>query len=148
MILDFLSDVLHVPVIYSAQIHTMIICIAMESFTTAPNGLDRLLSHLMWEMLPPRCFEGSKLFGSTKRRFDLPPSLDCDWHRLDKVNYSILRPNTRVRRAWIEGSLVSEEHSVAHTTSMLETGCSSSHWHIVRMPANSTKRCWVMQANT
>jgi hypothetical protein len=58
MILDFLSDVLHVPVIYSAQIHTMIICIEMELFTTAPNGLDRLLSHLMWEMLPLRCFGG------------------------------------------------------------------------------------------
>jgi hypothetical protein len=52
MILDFLSGVLHVPVIYSAQIHTMIICIAMEVFATAPNRLYRLLSHLMWEMLP------------------------------------------------------------------------------------------------
>jgi hypothetical protein len=47
-------DVLHVPVIYSAQIHTVIICIAMEVFATAPNGLDRLLCHLLWEMLPQK----------------------------------------------------------------------------------------------
>ena len=37
---EFFSVVLHVPVIYSAQIQTMIICIAMEVFTTAPSGLD------------------------------------------------------------------------------------------------------------
>jgi hypothetical protein len=61
MILDFLSGVLHVAVIYSAQIHTVIICIAMESFATAPNGLDRLLSYLMWEMLPQRCFGGIRV---------------------------------------------------------------------------------------
>jgi hypothetical protein len=43
MILDFFSGVLYVSVIYSAQIHTVIICIAMEVFAIAPNGLDRLL---------------------------------------------------------------------------------------------------------
>jgi hypothetical protein len=61
MILDFFSGVLHVPVIYSAQIHNEIICVAMESFATAPNGLDGLLSHLMWEMLPHRCFGGVRI---------------------------------------------------------------------------------------
>jgi hypothetical protein len=43
MILDFLSRVLLVPFIYNAQIHIVIICIAMEVFTTTPNGLDRLI---------------------------------------------------------------------------------------------------------
>ena len=47
--------------------------------------------------------EGSELFRSTKRKLDLPPGLDCDSHRPDKVNYSIPRPN-------IEGSyLISNE---------------------------------------
>ena len=92
--------------------------------------------------------EGSELFRSTKQKFDLLPGVDCDSHRPDKVNYSIPRPNTRVRRACIEESLVSTEHGVAHTISMLETDCSSSHWHIARLLANSAKRCWAMQANT
>jgi hypothetical protein len=92
--------------------------------------------------------EGSELFGPTKRKLDLPPGADCDSHRPDKVNYSIPCPNTRVRRACIEEFLVSAKHGVAHTTSMLETDCSSSHWHIARLPTDSAKRCWAMQANT
>jgi hypothetical protein len=92
--------------------------------------------------------EGSELFGSTKRKLDLPPGVDCDLHRPDKVNYSIPRPNIRVRRACIEEYLVSAEHGVAHTTSVLETDCSSFHWHIARLPTNFAKRCWAMQANT
>ena len=39
-ILDSFSGVLHVPVDYSAQIHTAMICIIMEVFTTAPNESD------------------------------------------------------------------------------------------------------------
>jgi hypothetical protein len=42
--------------------------------------------------------EGSELFGSTKRKFNLPPGADCGFHRPDKVNYFILRPNTRATR--------------------------------------------------
>jgi hypothetical protein len=86
--------------------------------------------------------EGSELFGTTKRKFDLPPGVNCDSHRPDKVNYSIHRPNARIRRACIEESLVSAEHGVAHTTSMLETDCSSSHWHIARLSADYAKRYW------
>ena len=92
--------------------------------------------------------EGSELFGSTKQKFDLLPGVDCASHRPDKVNYSIPCLNTRVRRACIKESLVSTEHCMAHTSSMLETDCSSSHWHIARLRANSAKRCWAMQANT
>jgi hypothetical protein len=69
--------------------------------------------------------EGSELFGTTKRKLDLPLGVKCDSHRPNKVNYSIHRPNARVRRACIEESLVSAEHGVAHTTSVLETDCSS-----------------------
>ena len=64
--------------------------------------------------------EGSELFESTKRKFDLPPGADCDSHRPDKVNHSIPCPNTRVKRACMEESLNSAEYSVVRTTSVLE----------------------------
>ena len=73
---------------------------------------------------------------------------DCDSHRPNKVNYSIPRPNTRVKNACIEEYLNFAEYGVAHITSVLETDCPSSHWHIARLPSNSAKRCWAMQAKT
>jgi hypothetical protein len=73
--------------------------------------------------------EGYELFRSTKRKLDLPPGADCDSRRPNKVNHSILCPNTKVRRACIEEYLVYAEHGVAHTTLVLEIDCSSSHWH-------------------
>ena len=89
--------------------------------------------------------EGSELFGSTKRKFNLPPGTDCDSHRPDKVNYFILRPNTHTIRQHIEESLSFVVHGVAHTTSMLKTECLASKWHIAKLPPNSTKRCWHLQ---
>ena len=91
--------------------------------------------------------EGSELFGSTKWNLNLPPDVDCDLHWSDKLNYSIPRPNTRVRRACIKDSLNYGEHDVAHTTLVLEIGWFSSHWHVAKLPTNSTNRCWAMQAN-
>ena len=67
--------------------------------------------------------EGSELFGSTKRKLNLPPCVDCDSHRPDKVNYCIHRPNTRATRQRIEKPLNFAEHGVAHTTSVLEIDC-------------------------
>ena len=92
--------------------------------------------------------EGSELFGSTKRKFDLPPGADCDPHQPDKLIYSIPCPNTRVKRACIEKYLNFAEYGVVHTTSVLDLDCPSSHWHIARLPFNSAKRCWAMQTNT
>ena len=40
--------------------------------------------------------ERFELFGSTKRKFDLPPCVDCDSHRPDKIDYSISYSNTNV----------------------------------------------------
>ena len=51
--------------------------------------------------------EGSELFGSTKQKLDQPPGVDCDSHLSNKVNHSIPRPSTKVRKACIEESLVS-----------------------------------------
>ena len=92
--------------------------------------------------------EGSELFGSTKRKLNLPPGVDCDFHRLDKVNYSINCPNTQATRQRIEESLTFVEHVVVHTTSVLETKCLVFNWHIARLPSNSAKRCWALQVIT
>ena len=74
--------------------------------------------------------KGSELFGPTKRKINLPLGVDCDSHRLDKVNYFIPRPNIRATRQRIEELLNSTLHGVVHTTSMLETDCLASKWHI------------------
>jgi hypothetical protein len=37
---------------------------------------------------------------------------------------------------------------VAHTTSVLETDCLASKWHIAKLPPNSAKRCWALQTIT
>ena len=83
--------------------------------------------------------EGSELFGSTKRKLNLPPDVDCDSHRPDKLNYTILCPNTRTSRQRIEESLSSAIHGVANITSMLKTDYLASKWHIAKLPPNSTK---------
>ena len=83
--------------------------------------------------------EGSELFGSTKQKLNLPPDVDCNSHRPDKVIYSIPCPNTRATRQHIEESLTFAEHDVVHTTSVLETECLVSNWHIARLPPNSAK---------
>lgn len=54
IILGFYLGVLYAPVICSARINIMIICIAMKVFTTTPNRLNRLLSHFLGKMLPPK----------------------------------------------------------------------------------------------
>ena len=82
--------------------------------------------------------ERSELFGSTRRKLNL--------HQPNKVNYSILCPNTRTTRQCIEEPLTFAEHDVVHTTSMLETECLISNWHIGRLPPNSAKQCWALQA--
>ena len=70
--------------------------------------------------------EGLELFGSTKHKLDLPPGADCDTHRPDKVNYSIPRPNTQIKRSMHSGVFDFVEHDVAHTTSVLENDCPTS----------------------
>ena len=70
------------------------------------------------------CIGGSKLFGSTKRKFDLTLGSEYDYHRLNNlVNYSIPHPNTRSTRAHIDEFLTHDKNVVSHTTSMLESEC-------------------------
>ena len=92
--------------------------------------------------------EGSELCGSTKRKVNLLPGVDCDSHRPEKVNHSILRPNARATRQRIEESLNSTLHGVSHIIFILETDYLASKWHIARLLPNSAKRCWALQAIT
>jgi hypothetical protein len=64
------------------------------------------------------------------------------------VNYFIHRPYTRVTRQCIDESLSFAIHGVVHTTSVLETNCLASKWHIARLPPNSVKQCWALHAIT
>ena len=92
--------------------------------------------------------EGSELFGSTKRKLNLPPGVDCESHRLDKMNYSIPQHDIWATRQRIKELLTFAEHDVVHTTSVLEIECLVSNWYIARLPPNYTIRCWALQAIT
>ena len=96
----------------------------------------------------PRGLEGTEIFGSSKRKLDLPPRSHSDSHRQDKVNFSIPRMSTRSTKGRIEEALSDPVHAVQHTTCVLETNYDISKWHIARLPARSRRRCQVLQANT
>ena len=40
-------------------------------------------------------FEGEKVFGSAKRKLDLPPGDKSDSHRHDRINYSVSKLSKR-----------------------------------------------------
>lgn len=92
--------------------------------------------------------EGAEIFGSTKRKLDLPPGSSHDSHRYDTVNYSIPRDGTRSTRARIEEALSQPDSGVEHTTSVQETDCDPSKWHIARLSGKSNRKCQAMQAHT
>lgn len=47
-----------------------------------------------------------------------------------------------------EESLNFAEHGGAHTTSVLDTECHASQWHIAKLSHNYAKKRWLIQANT
>ena len=67
--------------------------------------------------------EGFELFGSTKRKVDLPLGSEYDSYCPNKVNYSIPHPTTRSSRARIEESFSHDENVLYHTTNVLESKC-------------------------
>ena len=92
--------------------------------------------------------EGAKIFGSMKRKLDLPPGSSHDSHRSHTVNYSIPHDGTRVTRARIVEALSKPDSGVQHSTSVHETDCDLSKWHIARLSGKSNRKCQAMQANT
>ena len=96
--------------------------------------------------------EGEEVFGSSKRKLDLPPGSEGDSHRHDKVNFSHPRVQTRSTRARTEAgssyvvttSTESPPSNLPHATSILETECNPLQWHIARCK-KATKKCHGVQ---
>jgi hypothetical protein len=80
--------------------------------------------------------EGEEIFGSTKRKLDLPPCDDGNSHRPDKVNFSQPLVQTRSRTAHTEvagASVVgTDKDELPHVTTALESDCDMSHRVVTR----------------
>jgi hypothetical protein len=114
---------------------------------------------------------GEEVFGSQKRKADVPLGFEGESYRPDKVNFSRPRIATRSSRAnHASCSLpdVVEELSPelqvdqaannlgtmgdverpGHVTAVHETACKETKWHIARLPKTSAKACFAQQAIT
>jgi hypothetical protein len=114
---------------------------------------------------------GEEVFGSQKRKADVPLGFEGESHRPDKVNFSRPRIATRSSRAnHASCSLpdVVEEVSPelqedqapnnlgtagdvgrpGHVTAVHKTACKKTEWHIARLPKTSAKACFAQQAIT
>jgi hypothetical protein len=98
-----------------------------------PKKIEEALSKLLGiEVATTRIphLEGEEIFGSTKRKLDLPPGDDGDSHRLDKVNFSQPRVQTRSITAHTEvaGASVAgaDKDKLPHVTTALQSNCDMS----------------------
>jgi hypothetical protein len=114
---------------------------------------------------------GEEVFGSQKRKADVPLDFEGESHQPDKVNFSRLRITTKSSRAnhascslpdvVEEVSLELQEDQAPNNlgttgdvgrpgqvTAVHETACKETKWHIVRLPKSSTKACFAQQAIT
>jgi hypothetical protein len=96
--------------------------------------------------------EGKEIFGSTKRKLDLLPGDDGDFHRPDKINFSQPRVQTRSRTAHTEvagASMASaDKDELPHVTTTSESDCDMSQWHNARISHKSSCKCHAQQATT
>ena len=93
--------------------------------------------------------EGEEVFGSSKRKLDLPIGSDGDSHRPDKVNFSQPRVQTRSTRlptvASTEAAVLPNLAQVPHVTTAMESDCDTSQWHIARISHKSSCKCHAQQ---
>jgi hypothetical protein len=99
-------------------------------------------------------FEGEEVFGSQKRKANIPLGSEHKSHRPDRVNFS--RPQIRTRSTAAAGASCSlsdileepstdlQEHPIPnvnsktiHMTAIHETACTEIEWHIARLPKTS-----------
>jgi hypothetical protein len=113
-----------------------------------PKKIEEALSQLLGvEVATTRIphLEGEEIFGSTKRKLDLPPGDDGNSHRPDKVNFSQPRVQTRSKTAHTEfagASVVdADKDELPHVTTALEFDCDISQWHIARISHRSSCKC-------
>ena len=93
--------------------------------------------------------EGEEIFGSTKKRLDVPIGDAGDSNRLDKVNFSQSRVRTRSTKV-VEDSIEGignhcEVNTSNYVTVAYESDCDTSMWHIARINHKSNARCWAQQ---
>ena len=116
-------------------------------------------------------FEGEEVFGSMKRRLDLPPGSEYDSHRPDKVNFSRPRVELRSSKTYSSAQACKDDPlepsdadiqllrtekevtprvvpKVTHVTAVQETACDETQWHIARLPKTLAKACFAQQAIT
>ena len=120
-----------------------------------PKKIEEALSQLPGvEVATTRIphLEGGEIFGSMKRKLDLPPGDDGDSHRLDKVNFSQPRVETRSRATHTEFARAStagaNKDKLPHVTAALESDYDMLQWHIARISHRSSCTCHAQQATT
>jgi hypothetical protein len=114
---------------------------------------------------------GEEVFGSQKRKADVPLGFEGKSHRLDKINFSHPRMVTRSNKANHASCSVLdvvEELSPelkddqapnnlgtaadvgrpAHVTAIHETACKEMEWYFARLPKTSAKACFAQHAIT
>jgi hypothetical protein len=146
--------------------------------TAERTGDPKVLNVAMAKLLGAELFctraphmAGEEVFGSQKRKADVPLGFEGESHRPDKVNFSRPRIATSSSRAnYASCSLpdVVEEVSPklqedqapnnlgtmgdverpGHVTAVHETACKEMEWHIARLPKTSAKACFAQQAIT
>jgi hypothetical protein len=106
---------------------------------SADVGLNSRVPHL----------EGEFIFGSAKRKLDLPPGDDSDSHRHDRVNSTLpkigrkMTPGQSCRHRGLDESTGDAEPVVAFTRSLLpvrESECDSMSWRIERISPTSAAK--------
>jgi hypothetical protein len=114
---------------------------------------------------------GKEVFGSQKRKADVPLGFEGESHRSDKVNFSRPQIATRLSRAnHASCSLPNVVEEVSpelqedqapnnlgtagdverpgHVTAVHETACKETEGHIARLPKTLAKACFAQQAIT
>ena len=139
--------------------------------STHPTGNPKVLADAISNIRRVQDFvtrephlEGEEVFGSQKRKADMPLGCKHDSHRPDKVNFS--RPRVRTRSAIQEGipfppgmddmeTMPLEEHDEhprnhhpMHVTGIQEMDCDEREWHMSRLPKSSAKACFAQQVVT
>jgi hypothetical protein len=110
-------------------------------------------------------FEGEEVFGSEKRKADIPLGSEHESHKPDRVNFSCPRVRTRSTAAAGASCSLSnipeelstdlQEHPIpnvnsrtTHVTAIHKTACKEIEWHISRLLKTSAKAYFAHQAIT
>jgi len=93
--------------------------------------------------------EGEEIFGSTKRKLELPIGDARHSHRPDKVNFSQPRVRTRSTKSSEEllehSGTCNEANPSQYVTVAFESDCDTLKWHIARISHKSVARCQAQQ---